>query len=90
MLLGVIPQEYVTDELQKIAVDQNPEAIKFVSDPSLEMQLAVVKINPLALQWIQSQSIEACRTAVRIHPSAVKYVTCEVWDDLAYLRKYDK
>lgn len=78
MLLKEIPEEEQTVENCKIAVDQNPLALQFVSGKCMDSDLclAAVKKDKQAFRYVPSQYVtkKMCELAVEVDPELLSNV----------------
>jgi hypothetical protein len=64
----------VSEEVQKLAVEQNGLAIQYIKNPSDEVQKLAVRQNGLALEFLNNPSDEVQKLAVRQRGWAIEYI----------------
>lgn len=63
-----------TDELCKLAIEQNPKSFIFIKDKTPKICMMAVKKDGLLLQFINEQNIQLCLEAVKQNGLSLKYV----------------
>lgn len=68
-----VDEKLLTKELQLLAIEQEPQSIRFISNPSEELCIKAVKQNGLVIRFIDKQTYNICVEAVKNNPSALEF-----------------
>jgi hypothetical protein len=63
-----------SEEVQLMAVNENPYSIKYIQNPSQEVQLAAVEKNPYSIREIKNPSERVQLVAVKKNPRSILFI----------------
>ena len=66
-------QQWYDPEYCLSKVKQDPYAIRFIHNPSIEIQLEAIKQDPNSIQYIHNPSENVQLQAIKQDPNAIKY-----------------
>jgi len=68
------------NDICAIILEQDPEYLQFVKNPTEEMCLNAVKKDPFCLQYVKNQTEKICIAAVKLEPHRLEYVNDQTYE----------